>query len=169
MWALWCDYFGVWKILLAGLFGWSGLSGCSGWFGFLGWSCYDFIVDLHWFRYMLRMGGPEMEGTLRGPSGPKNETKTFSYQWNLCQLRKTGWCWSRTAATTATEQQKQQLSHPHFFSPTYFLLYPTFSIFSTFLARVRLIFTPRSRAPLTHSPILVLTPSFGPDLKSWKY
>lgn len=68
MWALWCDYFGAWKILLAGLFGWSGLSGCSGWFGFLGWSCYDFIVDLHWFRYMLRMGGPEMEDTQRGPS-----------------------------------------------------------------------------------------------------
>ena len=68
MWALWCDYFGAWKILLAGLFGWSGLSGCSGWFGFLWWFCYDFIVDLHWFRYMLRMGGPEMEDTQRGPS-----------------------------------------------------------------------------------------------------
>ena len=40
---------------------------------------------------------------------------------------------------------------------------PCLSYFHSFgLFRVRLIFTPRSRAPLTHSPILVLTPSPRP-------
>ena len=78
--------------------------------------------------------------------------------------------WSRTADTTAKEEQKQQPSHPHsstasvtFDFNLLFFSCPCLSYFHSFgLFRVRLIFTPRSRAPLTHSPILVLTPSPRP-------
>ena len=53
----------------------------------------------------------------------------------------------------------------------------TFSLFQSFalflrkeISRVRFIFTPRSLAPLTHSPILSLTPSLWPrPHKFWKY
>ena len=91
----------------------------------------------------------------------------FFYHWiHFCLA---GCCRSR--ATNAEENQNRQRPSPHLLTLLLFSLFQSFAFFlRKEISRVRFIFTPRSLAPLTHSPILGLTPSLWPrPHKFWKY